>query len=224
MQTAGTFTYGEITCSFQVGNISDSTPAAGSPVRNYGPFKVRTTSGTNVGPSANNDFIDTIYLQRLEYIDPGTGNTITLEGVKVATNYSDPDPILANNITKYTSGGKSVTVLGNISNYSSAPPVNSLTANLNLNLDTGPLEITKWKGKEDLLLQEISNIWKDIRNAIEAKNTESINIWKAIKQAESENRQGLIPVVVIKKNHKEPHAVVNFEHFMTLVKNNGEKK
>ena len=40
----------------------------------------------------------------------------------------------------------------------------------NLNLDTGPLEITKWKGKEDLLLQEISNIWKDIRNAIEAKD------------------------------------------------------
>lgn len=40
----------------------------------------------------------------------------------------------------------------------------------NLNLDTGPLEITKWKGKEDLLLQEISNIWKDIRNAIESKN------------------------------------------------------
>ncbi len=40
----------------------------------------------------------------------------------------------------------------------------------NLNLDTGPLEITKWKGKEDLLLQEISNIWKDIRNTIESKN------------------------------------------------------
>ena len=40
----------------------------------------------------------------------------------------------------------------------------------NLNLDTGPLEITKWKGKEDLLLQEITNLWKDIKKSIEAKD------------------------------------------------------
>lgn len=40
----------------------------------------------------------------------------------------------------------------------------------NLNLDTGLLEITKWKGKEDLLLQEITNLWKDIKKSIEAKD------------------------------------------------------
>lgn len=40
----------------------------------------------------------------------------------------------------------------------------------NLNLDTGLLEITKWKGKEDLLLQELSNLWKDIKKSIEAKD------------------------------------------------------
>ena len=33
----------------------------------------------------------------------------------------------------------------------------------NLNLDTSVLEVTKWKGKEDLLLQELSNLWKDIK-------------------------------------------------------------
>ena len=40
----------------------------------------------------------------------------------------------------------------------------------NLNLDTGLLEITKWRGKEDLLLQEITNLWKDIKKSIEAKD------------------------------------------------------
>ena len=51
----------------------------------------------------------------------------------------------------------------------------------NLNLDTSVLEVTKWKGKEDLLLQELSNLWKDIKKSIEAKDMELLE--KALKES-----------------------------------------
>jgi|LakMenE01Jun11ns_1017448.scaffolds.fasta_scaffold9956142_8 hypothetical protein len=41
---------------------------------------------------------------------------------------------------------------------------------MNQNLEVGNLELIKWKDKHDILLEEISNLWKDIKDAIESKN------------------------------------------------------
>jgi hypothetical protein len=41
---------------------------------------------------------------------------------------------------------------------------------MNQNLEVGNLELIKWKDKPDILLEEISNLWKDIKDAIESKN------------------------------------------------------
>jgi hypothetical protein len=41
---------------------------------------------------------------------------------------------------------------------------------MNQNLEVGNLELIKWKDKPDILLEEISNLWKDIKEAIESKN------------------------------------------------------
>lgn len=41
---------------------------------------------------------------------------------------------------------------------------------MNQNLEIGNLELIKWKDKPDILLEEISNLWKDIKDAIESKD------------------------------------------------------
>lgn len=41
---------------------------------------------------------------------------------------------------------------------------------MNQNLEIGNLELIKWKDKPDILLEEISNLWKDIKDAIENKD------------------------------------------------------
>ena len=41
---------------------------------------------------------------------------------------------------------------------------------MNQNLEVGNLELIKWKDKPDILLEEISNLWKDIKDAIENKD------------------------------------------------------
>ena len=138
VQTSGTQTYGQITCSRNISNIVTSSISPSSAVTNYGPFLVKTVGGGQSGPSNAGDFITTVYLDLLQYLDTGTGETITLNGVKVATAYSSGDPVLSNNIYKINdpSNPKTVTELGQITNYSIEPPTNVLTANLNLNLDT----------------------------------------------------------------------------------------
>ena len=52
--------------------------------------------------------------------------------------------------------------------------------------------------------------------AVECKNTERLNIWAAIKQAE-QNARGLSPLVVFKRNHSKTYAVIEFDTFMELL-------
>lgn len=54
---------------------------------------------------------------------------------------------------------------------------------------------------------------------VECKNTETINVWKAYEQSKERTREGLNPLLIIKKNGKKPLAVIDFDLFMKL---NGE--
>ena len=58
---------------------------------------------------------------------------------------------------------------------------------------------------------------KQIPYSIECKNVEKLNIWAALEQAE-ENANEHMPVLVFRRNHSKTYAVVEFEHFVELVK------
>jgi len=50
---------------------------------------------------------------------------------------------------------------------------------------------------------------------IECKNTERLNIWKAIAQAESNSDR--IPLVVFKRNRSKTYAIIEFEKLLELI-------
>lgn len=52
---------------------------------------------------------------------------------------------------------------------------------------------------------------------IECKNTESINIWSAITQAEENSIPDRIPMVVFSKNRSKTYCVVEFEKLFNLL-------
>jgi len=51
---------------------------------------------------------------------------------------------------------------------------------------------------------------------IEAKNTERLNLWDSIAQAEANAVQGRIPLVVFKRNRSEIYAIIKFDHLLEL--------
>ena len=53
---------------------------------------------------------------------------------------------------------------------------------------------------------------------IECKKQETINIWDCITQTEHNVQHGNQPLLIIKKNHTEPYAVIRWDHFLKLVK------
>lgn len=57
--------------------------------------------------------------------------------------------------------------------------------------------------------------------AVECKNVEKINLWAAWEQAgkhvQNMDRDGVQPMLVIKRNHSGVLAVVNFEHLMLVL-------
>ena len=68
-------------------------------------------------------------------------------------------------------------------------------------------------GGEDLIMARAAR--KKFPYSIECKNQESVNVWKAYEQAES-NCKGYTPIVVMKKNNKKPLVVVDAEYFVRL--------
>ena len=52
----------------------------------------------------------------------------------------------------------------------------------------------------------------------ECKNQESLNIWKALEQAECDRPRGRLPVVVFTRNHHDTYACMKFEDWMNIVK------
>lgn len=53
--------------------------------------------------------------------------------------------------------------------------------------------------------------------SIECKNQESLNVWKALEQAESNTKEGTHPVLFFKRNNTPVYAVISAEHFFQLV-------
>lgn len=51
---------------------------------------------------------------------------------------------------------------------------------------------------------------------IEAKNTEHLNIWKALEQSRRDAGEGEIPLVMFTRNREKDYAAMPFEDFMKL--------
>ena len=57
--------------------------------------------------------------------------------------------------------------------------------------------------------------------SVECKNQETLNVWKAFDQATA-NSGAYQPLLIIKRNRKEPLAVVEANHFIKLIDNSKE--
>ena len=68
---------------------------------------------------------------------------------------------------------------------------------------------------EDIVLSPSAK--KLIPYSFECKNTERLNLWKAIEQAE-DNCEDRDPVVVIKRNRSKVYAVIEFDEFIKLIR------
>ena len=69
-------------------------------------------------------------------------------------------------------------------------------------------------GGEDIMLSaKARNMFP---YSVECKNQESLNVWKAFEQAEC-NSGVYQPLLIIKRNRKEPLAVVEANHFIELI-------
>ena len=54
--------------------------------------------------------------------------------------------------------------------------------------------------------------------SIEAKNQEKLNVWSALDQCQANAPIGAAPLVVMKKNGREPHAVLPWKTFLNLIR------
>ena len=69
---------------------------------------------------------------------------------------------------------------------------------------------------EDIVLSPAAR--KQIPYSFECKNVERLQFWSAVEQAEANCKEGIDPVVVIKKNRKQPYIAIGFEVFLELIK------
>jgi len=75
-------------------------------------------------------------------------------------------------------------------------------------------------GGEDVLLSPKAR--KYFPFSVEAKNQESISIWKALKQA-ADNAGKHIPLLIFKRNRSKIYACLELKDLMELMKNQKEK-
>jgi hypothetical protein len=61
---------------------------------------------------------------------------------------------------------------------------------------------------------------KSVPYAIECKNTETLNIWKALEQAKAHaQKESLEPAVVFKRNRSDTFVCIKLENFLSLLAN-----
>lgn len=70
-------------------------------------------------------------------------------------------------------------------------------------------------GGEDVQLS--SRARQQIPYSFECKNQERLNVWASLEQAAANAPNGSTPVLIIKRNHAQTHAVLPFEHFLELI-------
>ena len=68
---------------------------------------------------------------------------------------------------------------------------------------------------EDIILSPSAK--RLIPYSFECKNTERLNLWKAIDQAE-DNCEDRKPTVIIKRNRSKVYAVIEFDEFINLIR------
>ena len=68
---------------------------------------------------------------------------------------------------------------------------------------------------EDIVLSPSAK--KVIPYSFECKNTERLNLWRALEQCEY-NCEDREPVLVIKRNRSDVYAVIKFENFLKSIK------
>ena len=68
-------------------------------------------------------------------------------------------------------------------------------------------------GGEDLIMARAAR--EKFPYSIECKNVEKLNVWQAYEQAK-ENCKNYEPIVIMKRNHKKPLAVIDAEYFVGL--------
>ena len=76
-------------------------------------------------------------------------------------------------------------------------------------------------GGEDLIMARAAR--EKFPYSIECKNVEKLNVWQAYEQAK-ENCKNYEPIVIIKRNHKKPLAVVDAEYFVGLYGRRGRNE
>ena len=83
-----------------------------------------------------------------------------------------------------------------------------------LNIHTEDIESRSMgAGGEDLIMSRSAR--HHFPYSIECKNVEKLNVWEAYKQAK-ENSKDYEPIVVMKKNRKQPLVVIDAEYFISL--------
>ena len=73
---------------------------------------------------------------------------------------------------------------------------------------------TMGMGGEDIILSPIAK--KLIPYSFECKNTERLNLWKSLQQAD-DNSEDRMPVLVIKRNRSKVYAVIEFDNFLNMI-------
>lgn len=68
---------------------------------------------------------------------------------------------------------------------------------------------------EDLLLSPAARA--RFPYAVECKNTERLNVWNAIAQAEANAAEGSTPLVVFTRNRAKTYAVLEFDHLLEVL-------
>jgi hypothetical protein len=69
----------------------------------------------------------------------------------------------------------------------------------------------------DLLLSPLAQ--KLFPYSVECKNCESLNIFKALEQAEHNSTDKLKPIVIFKRNRSKTFVTLEFDEFLRLLKN-----
>lgn len=86
--------------------------------------------------------------------------------------------------------------------------------------DNDVKSVSMGAGGEDVIMSPLAE--SIFPYSIECKNVEKINIWKSLEQASANAPRQKIPVLAMKKNRTKPHAVIPWEHFMSLTKKSHE--
>ena len=73
---------------------------------------------------------------------------------------------------------------------------------------------TMGMGGEDIVLSPVAK--KLIPYSFECKNTERLNLWKSLEQAD-DNSEDRMPVLVIKRNRSKVYAVIEFDNFLNMI-------